>query len=473
MEGESSHIRPIVVLGEHGDGYHCSTVGCELSLASTMVAHPRLYLLGTSPAETVRLILTQQVLDVCLFGFFTAMSAARAVMFPKIALGVLNDLQQTCYLGTVAIGWETVGTGVVVFYSDNEPAVYVAQVFFWIAVVMTMFVSFGGVYALYRHQGQHSLDEVTGAWYVLSEWPNIRQADRLRFLLFIPMIVAAAYGSVLANAVSLKNGVVIIAVSFLMVSLGMGCSFLVLGIYFWRLMASHLPARGAIVSTFVPVGPSSMAAYATLNLSIAFARNISMQGFAFNQSWEPAVTQATIAAVAEMIMWIGVISALFLLGVATFFLIEAVAAVITKVPKTFNIGVWSFVFPVGVYANAWCRMSTLLRNDAMKGWAATCVVFTVLLWLVCALLTTYKGVLHGKLFFAPGLQGWVEKKELEELSEQKGRSKEDTLDAMQGEASNGHGLASNGHGHSLTRRHPNNDGSYETSDAGNRTNGAV
>ncbi|KAK5943377.1 Plasma membrane sulfite pump involved in sulfite metabolism [Knufia obscura] len=374
------------------------------------------------------------------------MSAARTVMFPKVALAMLDDLQQTCYLGAVPIAWETIGTGLVIFYSSHEPAVYVAQIFFWIAVVMTLLVTCGGVYALYQRQGQHKLDEVNGAW----------------LLLFIPMIVAAAFGSNLANAVSLKNGSAVLVVSYLMLSLGIGCSFLVLGIYLWRLMASRLPPQATIVSTFVPVGPPSMAAYAFVNLSVALARNITLGFFTFNQSWEPAATEATRAAVAEMIMWVGVLGALFLLGFATFFLIEAVAAVATKVPKTFNIGLWSFVFPVGVYANAFCRLSILLRNEGMKGWAATCVMFTVLLWLMCALLTTYKAVLRGKLFFAPGLQGWVEEEELKKVSERKGQPKEDTLDAVQSKSGRG-----------MTRRHPRNDGSYEPGAVNDRLPGGA
>ena len=95
------------------------------------------------------------------------MSATRVIMYPRITAATLNDLQQTCYLGTVPIAWETIGTGLVIFYSHHEAAVYVAQVFFWIAVVMALLVTCGGVYALYRRQRQHSLDEVTGAWYVL------------------------------------------------------------------------------------------------------------------------------------------------------------------------------------------------------------------------------------------------------------------------------------------------------------------
>lgn len=80
---------------------------------------------------------------------------------------MLDDLQQTCYLGAVPIAWETIGTGLVIFYSSHGPAVYVAQVFFWVAVIMTLLVTCGGVYAMYRRQGQHRLEEVNGAWYVL------------------------------------------------------------------------------------------------------------------------------------------------------------------------------------------------------------------------------------------------------------------------------------------------------------------
>ena len=360
-------------------------------------------------------------------------------MFPRVTIAMLDDLQQTCYLGAVPISFETVGTGLVIFYSGHKSADYVAQVFFWIAVLMTLVVTTGGVYSMYRRQGRHTMNDVTGAW----------------FLLFIPMIVGAAFGSNLANAVSLKNGTAVIVVSFLMLSLGIGLSFLVLGIYLWRLMSCQLPPRESIVSTFVPVGPPSMAAYTLVNLSVALARNVVKNGFLFGQSFEPAATQQVQTAVAEIIIWIGVIGALFLLGVASFFLIEAVAAVATTVPKTFNIGLWSFVFPCGVYANAFCRLSKLLRNEGMKGWATFCVVCTISLWMMCAVLTTYKAIIQGKLFFAPGLQGgWIEKAQLEQLSKDKGLSRDKTLESFQS-------LSCAHLGQSLTRRQPSNDGSYE------------
>lgn len=81
-------------------------------------------------------------------------------------------------------------------------------------------------------------------------------------------------------------------------------------------------------------------------------------------------------------------------------------------------------------------MSLNLRNGGLKGWAATCTVAVVLLWLFCALMSFWKGnapnfnfqarnlenyimltrlpgVWQGKLFFAPGLQGSLEREEIE------------------------------------------------------------
>lgn len=387
------------------------------------------------------------ILDICLFALFTALEIARAWMFPKALKSTLQDVQQTCYWGTMVVAWETIGTGIVIFYSSHKSAAYVAEVFFWIAVAMALLVACGGIYAVYQHQGQHTLDDVNGAW----------------FLLFIPQIVAAAYGSNLANALPHRNAIAVIAVSYLMLASGLGLSFLLLGIYVWRLLNCHLPPRASIVSTFVPVGPLGMSAYAFVNLSAALSKQVRQGNFGFRQSWETPLSAATLDAVAEMLIWIGVIGALFLLGMASFFLVEAVAAIITTVPKTFNIGHWSFVFPCGVYANAFCKISILLRNDGMKGWATACVVGVVLLWLMCAILTTYKAVIQGKLFFAPGLQGWVEEKELKSYSKAKESSEDTVLDEIQAPQQ-----ANAGQGRGLRRR-PQNDGSYthNTNDSGN------
>ena len=76
-----------------------------------------------------------------------------------------------------------------------------------------------------------------------------------------------------------------------------------------------------------------------------------------------------------------------------------------------------------------------LRNEGMKGWGATCSVATIILWLICALMSVYTGMslIHGKygclmmnlglwkgdLLYAPGLHGMVQKEEIENLDRAK------------------------------------------------------
>lgn len=121
------------------------------------------------------------------------------------------------------------------------------------------------------------------------------------------------------------------------------------------------------------------------------------------------MNNAAISAIAQSISWIGVIVGVFLLAFATFWFVEAIASVALRVPKKFNVGFWAFVFPVGVYSNAVCRLSDDLNNDGFRVWGAICVVATIILWLMCALGTTYRAIWRGELFFAPGLEGWNER----------------------------------------------------------------
>lgn len=55
-------------------------------------------------------------------------------------------------------------------------------------------------------------------------------------------------------------------------------------------------------------------------------------------------------------------------------------------------GFWSFVFPCGVYSNAWNSLSRDLRSEGIKGWGAFCSVVTIALWLLCATMSFYKGM---------------------------------------------------------------------------------
>jgi tellurite resistance protein TehA-like permease len=228
------------------------------------------------------------------------------------------------------------------------------------------------------------------------------------------MIVLSSTGAAISSHLDQRAGVAILVVSYMLLSVGLGMCYIILAIYFWRLMKFKLPAREAIISCFVPVGPLGMGAFAIQSLAIALAAHIDKYKFTLQHPPQPPVSVQTIGAIAEGIHWLGVIFSFALLAIGTFFLVEAFASLWAKSPRSFNIGFWAFVFPCGVYANGVCLLGGDTRNEGLKGFGAACVVGTVLLWLSCALATFYKGVWRGKLFYAPGLQGWLEQEQLDE-----------------------------------------------------------
>ena len=181
-------------------------------------------------------------------------------------------------------------------------------------------------------------------------------------------------------------------------------------LYFWRLLSSSLPARDIIVSCYIPIGPTGEGAYSIQNLAVGLGTYIQKRDYLLSRGPYKQVTTDLVAAVAESIHWLGVLIALFLVAFSTFWLVEATGSVILRIPKRFNVGFWSFVFPVAVYTNALSRLALDLNNPGFSGWAATCTVLTVLVWLGCALMTLWKGVWKGELFFAPDLEGWDEKR---------------------------------------------------------------
>ncbi|KAK5220340.1 Plasma membrane sulfite pump involved in sulfite metabolism [Exophiala xenobiotica] len=309
----------------------------------------------------------------------------RVMMYPQVAKGVVDDFSQTSYLGAVAVAFETIILGIVSFYSHHQAAMYVAEVMYWIAAAMSLFVAFGGVFFMYRRQQQHSFSDINGAW----------------FLTFIPLIVDSTVGGAISPYLAYKNSVTLLVTSFLMWSLGVGMSLVILSLYFWRLMSCQLPPRDAIISTFVPVGPFGMGAYSIQQLAVGLGSLVREHRFTLDRPPQPPNDAATMATIAEGIHWAGVIVALLLLGLASFLLVEACFSVHANVSKTFNVGAW-----------------------------------------------------QGKLFFAPGLQGWVEHKELEKQEGNEELRSEDNH-------ANLRGVQTGRDAGNAMRRHPQPDGSYQ------------
>jgi tellurite resistance protein TehA-like permease len=263
-----------------------------------------------------------QIADIFLFAFFMTLGILRAIVFPAISKNVIEDFSQTSYLGAIVVAWETIVLGVVQFYSGHSSGVYAAEAMFWIAVVGSAFVAFGGIYFMYSRQKAHSLDQVNGVW----------------FLTFIPLIVCSTLGGAVAPHLSYENSISVMVVSFLMWSLGVGMSFMLVPIYIWRLMSTLLPQQAVIINTFVPIGPFGMGAYSTQQLASGLARRLAQRNYTLTNPPRPPADDAYIATIGQAIQWAGIILALFQLAVASFFLVEGILAICRRAPGPFNVG---------------------------------------------------------------------------------------------------------------------------------------
>ncbi|KAI9824898.1 MAG: hypothetical protein M1832_001503 [Thelocarpon impressellum] len=347
------------------------------------------------PAQWLRdLAYVFWILNICLFSLFSAFLVTRFVWFPVLLLNTLDDFSQSNFLGAIPVGFHTIVVGLVAFYGQREAAVRVAYALYWVSVAMTLAVSLGSVSITFTKQRPHHLESVTGVW----------------LLSFVPMVVTSATGASLLPYLKYPENTTVLITSFLMWSLGQSCCLMVLTIYFWRLMAYDVPARDAIVSCFIPLGPLGQGSYAIQGQAkflSTYIRDTAFQPGPGPGSGSGPLSTETKLAVAEVINWLGIVVGLFLIGHATFWLVEAASCLIVRIPKAFNIGFWSFTFPLGAYANAVSVLARELRNDGLRGWAATCTVAVMLLWVFCAVGTVHKGFWKGELFYAPGLEGWI------------------------------------------------------------------
>lgn len=174
-----------------------------------------------------------------------------------------------------------------------------------------------------------------------------------RWLLsFIPFIVtSAAGGTIIPHLTPEARGATLI-VSFLLWSIGVSMCMVLTTIYFWRLVKVKLPVRDAIVSCFIAMGPTGMAAYSIQNLAVAFQSYLTSESFNLNRPMPPSTPYASSfnqpgvayhLAVGTAIHWVGILIALFFISFATFWLLQSVLSVIWRVPKSFSVGHWSFV----------------------------------------------------------------------------------------------------------------------------------
>lgn len=321
------------------------------------------------------------------------------------------EFPTSSFLGAIPISFNTIIQGIISYYDYRTSARWATFALYWVALVMSLVISFGLVIYQMSYAKPQKLSDVAGVWVMTT----------------VPLFVTATTASSIVPIVymeSTKCAIALLVTGFMAWSFAIAEVTMIITIYFFRLIADKTPQAPLMVGSFLPVAALSQGAYAIQRFSIFLATYIK-NGYAPTQVNPPPLSQATLLATSEVIHWMGIILHLFLIAHATFWVVQGTMSMLISLPKLqFNIAYWSAVFPMASYANAWCFLSRDLRDDGMRGWAATMVMIATILWLFCALETAYRGFWLGSLFSAPGLEDWLGDGEQEQDEKSRGGRKD-------------------------------------------------
>lgn len=248
----------------------------------------------------------------------------------------------------------------------------------------------------------HALSQMTCVW----------------LLPVITLIVASSAGGELALALhpySVTGALTTLAVAILIVSIGLALAFMILTIYFYRLILHGFPPGTGITSLFMPLGPMGQAGFSVIVIGQSMKEFLPVSG-----SKSPFLGSADVG---EVVFALSVCIGFFLWALATMWLgygLLGIQHVLRRNRVPFKLSFWGMIFPnvsyrdrlshlvhvtcysQGVYANLTVALYQVLDVSFFRVWGAIYSVFTGLLWAV-VFYRTVALVPHGRIFEAPCL----------------------------------------------------------------------
>ncbi|KAK5107700.1 hypothetical protein LTR62_000894 [Meristemomyces frigidus] len=323
-------------------------------------------------------------LNVLLFVLFTLISVLRYTLYPGIWKAMIRHPAQSLFIGTFPMGLATI-INMIVFvcvpaWGGNMWKL--AWALWWIDAVIAVGTCFYLPFVIMAVHDHH-LETITAAW----------------LLPIVSTIVAAASGGIVASIIpSQREAFITIITSYVLWGTGIPLAMCVLVIYFLRLTLEHLPAKEAIVSTFLPLGPLGQGGFAIMQLG-KVARTLFKESHAL-----PAVANA-----GDMLYTIGFFIAIIMWGFGLVWLFFAMATISRTNRFPFNMGWWGFTFPLGVFTTSTTLLAEEIPSAFFRVIGTGFSLAVALFWIVVTC-GTLQRAWTGEIFFAPCLKD-VEGKE--------------------------------------------------------------
>lgn len=308
-----------------------------------------------------------------LFVLFSALYAARWLLFFHEARRIFSHSTVSMFFGTIPMALATLLNGALAFglaRFGNGLLPWV-EALWWLDVVMALLCGVAIPFLMFTRQ-EHSIDQMTAVW----------------LLPVVAAEVAAASGGLLAP--HLADGarqLQMLVTSYVLWAVSLPVAFSILTILILRMALHKLPPAHMAASSWLALGPIGTGALGMLLLG----------GDA------PAIFAANgLAGFGESVRGIGLVVGIVLWGCGFWWLLTALLITLKHLHQgmPFNLGWWGFTFPLGVYALATLKLASWLHIGFFQGMGEVLVLALVGLWALVGW-RTLCGAWRGELFVSP------------------------------------------------------------------------
>ncbi|KAF7673214.1 c4-dicarboxylate transporter malic acid transport protein [Alternaria burnsii] len=206
-----------------------------------------------------------------------------------------------------------------------------------------------------------------------------------------PFLVLGVLGSTLLKSQPPGPGFNIFIGSVTFQGLGWTIAFLMLSLYFTRLINSNLPEIPKRPGMYVAVGPAAYTANACIALGLQAPKHVPENLLGINSF-----------PVGDAFKAFGFIMGVFLWLISFWFsAIATISIVISAKESHFTLNHWGFIFPNAGMTIALIYIANALNSPGIKGVCSAATIILVMLWIWVAVLNV-KGVLQRKVLW-PGM----------------------------------------------------------------------
>ncbi|MVV48140.1 C4-dicarboxylate ABC transporter [Pseudomonas sp. PB120] len=315
--------------------------------------------------------------NIFLFVLFTAVYAARWVMFFDEARRIFGHSTVSMFFGTIPMGLATIINGFLVFGLPRwgDGVISVAEILWWLDVAMSLACGVLIPYMMFTRQ-EHSIDQMTAVW----------------LLPVVAAEVAAASGGLLApHLADAHSQLVVMVTSYVLWAFSLPVAFSILTILLLRMALHKLPHENMAASSWLALGPIGTGALGMLLLGADAPAIFAVNG---------------LHGMGEIAAGLGLVAGITLWGFGLWWML--IALLITgrylRAGIPFNLGWWGFTFPLGVYSLATLKLASTLNLMFFNVFGCVLVALLTVMWLIVAK-RTVQGAWRGELFVSPCIAG--------------------------------------------------------------------